>query len=63
MDCAADPTGFKANLETARTQRQQVAKDAASLKSLKGKIISELAKIKGQNANIKQSNTTGGGTQ
>ncbi len=60
MDCTADPTGFKALLDTARTQRQQVAKDAAALRTLTGKITAELAKIKGQNATT-NTNSTGGG--
>lgn len=63
MNCETDPTGFKATLETARTQRKQVAKDAADLRTLKGKIVNELAKIKGLNASIKNSNETGGGNQ
>lgn len=63
MDCTADPTGFKATLDTARTQRKQVAKDAAALRTLTGKITAELAKIKGQNASISNPKTTGGGTQ
>ena len=50
MDCAADPAGFRATLDTAKTQRQQIAKDVAALKALKGKIIAELAKIKTQNS-------------
>ena len=63
MDCTTDPTGFKATLDTARTQRQQVVKDVVALKTLKGKIVSELAKIKAVNASTNNQKTTGGGTQ
>jgi hypothetical protein len=33
MDCVTDPLGFKATLESARTQRDLVAKDAAAIRS------------------------------
>lgn len=47
MDCATDPTGFKASLETARTQRDTVAKDAAAIRTyLSETIKSELIRIK-----------------
>lgn len=59
MDCSADPEGFRATLDSAKTQRQQIAKDAASLKTLKGKIIAELAKIKSQNASVNNPRSTG----
>ncbi len=59
MGCTTDPAGFKATLETARTQRQQIVKDLVALRTLKGKIISELAKLK-SGAN---SDTNSGGTQ
>ena len=33
MDCASDPTSFKASLEKARSLREQVTKDAQEIKS------------------------------
>jgi hypothetical protein len=32
-DCTADPTGFKASLESARTAREQLAKSAADIRA------------------------------
>ncbi|MBI1857216.1 hypothetical protein HY003_00230 [Candidatus Saccharibacteria bacterium] len=49
MDCAADPTGFKASLETARVSRAKLAKDAADIKTyINGTIKPTLVQIRMQ---------------
>jgi len=49
MDCAADPDGFKASLESARTAREAVRKDAADVRTyLKDTIKPLLATIRSQ---------------
>lgn len=47
LDCVSDPTAFKATLETARTQRAQLAKDAADVRTQLG-LISKALKTAGQ---------------
>jgi hypothetical protein len=66
MDCAADPTAFKASLESARTLREQVNKDAQDIKTYVNDTIKPtLKEIRAQlEAKEKEtSNSTTGGTQ
>lgn len=53
MDCAADPIAFKATLESLRTQRAQLGKDAAGIRGLQPKLSKALS-----NARILLANKT-----
>lgn len=46
MDCAADPAGFKATLDSLRAQRAQLAKDAAAIKKLQPELVKALASVR-----------------
>lgn len=73
MDCAADPDGFRASLETARTSLKTVTDDAAAIRGylkdtvrpLLQTIRAELAKTEttGTNTNTNNTTTTTGGSQ
>jgi cell division protein FtsB len=62
MDCTADPDAFKASLETARTLRAQVAKDAQAIRAyLSDTIKPTLKAIRAEVEAKKDENTSEGG--
>lgn len=46
MDCASDPTGFEATLQTARQLRAQLASDAAKVKAILPQLTQDLNNAK-----------------
>lgn len=63
VDCVSDPTGFQASLDSARTLRDQVSKDAADVKNYVNDTIKPtLKKIRDQLAE-KEKQESSGGTQ
>lgn len=70
MDCATDPTAFKASLEKARTLREQVNKDAQEIKTYVNDTIKPTLKeiraaleAKEKEKESTSTNSTTGGTQ
>ncbi len=68
MDCASDPTGFKASLTTTRTLRENLSKEIADIKTyVTNTIKPTLAKLRAQLATEEQTtkptSTTSGGNQ
>lgn len=68
MDCVADPTAFKASLESARTLREQLLKDATDVKSyvtdtIKPTLKDIRAQLEAQEKTSTTTNTGTGGNQ
>ena len=57
MDCASDPNGFEATIQSARSLRTQLANDASQIKSTIPQLVQALATEK--EALIKSSSTNG----
>ena len=58
MDCAKDPAGFKATLETARSQRAEAAKNSAAVKEVLVKLRKTIVALIKSNSSATNSNST-----